>query len=266
MAISTDSAGFSGGTISPAARICSMVGIILFKSFDLPESIAAGNTYIPVRIMRFPASNLEGDGNNRLEFEDVGYIIDEGLRLAGMDEPDSRSITGGENCRFADAVETRSGGGQATIRNIATSPIGVVVIAIVPFHPVLLGQQLVHLANPGTLDPPKLHDASLVGRFFLEAEFVHFPDNLESSGVVERQFGLIQETVGPRTARLAGRIESNTCFAYPGQQTANPGSKHHRGMRDPRAGFQHQAADTANRDVRSDTILVDYDKGAIQDI
>jgi len=85
-----------------------------------------------------------------------------------------------------------------------------------------------------------------------------------SSNFVERQSGLIKQTVGPRAARLTGRVESHTGFTDPHNKRAGTGCQHDSGVADPRSGFQHDTGESANRNVRAHTILVHNDESAVE--
>mgnify|MGYP002717173366 CR=1 FL=1 len=101
---------------------------------------------------------------------------------------------------------------------------------------------------------------------FAKAQREHLAHDAQPRGVIQRQPRLPQQPVGARPARLAGRIKPHAGLAYPGNQCAGARSQRDCGMRDPRARFQHDPSQPANRDLGAGAVGIDRNKGTIGDI
>ncbi|MNF94956.1 hypothetical protein D3C84_776860 [compost metagenome] len=180
-----------------------------------------------------------------------------------MDKAHGRRIACRQHGRFGDAVEAGGGRRQTAVGDIRRIPLLAVVIARAPVHAVLLGQQLVGFTHPRAFDAAQLLDAALGRRRLLEAQFVHLAHHLQAQLIVQRKLGLVQQTVGPRPARLTAGIQAHPGLADPYQQGAYGGGQVYRGMGHPRTGLEHDAGHRTDRDMHAHAGLVDHHEGAV---
>lgn len=73
------------------------------------------------------ARHAEGLGDHGFELVDVGDVVDEGERLAGVEEADRRSISGREHGGFGQAVEARCCLAEAAIDRVGQIPVSRIV-------------------------------------------------------------------------------------------------------------------------------------------
>ena len=70
----------------------------------------------------------------------------------------------------------------------------------------------------------------------------------------------------PRTARLPGGIEANTGLTHPNEQGTHPRRERAGGMRDARAGLQHQAGHAAHGDMGAHPVDIHDDESAVEHV
>ena len=200
-----------------------MVGMIRLQELGLPEDVPAGQSHLPLRVGRIPGRDPESHGNHRFELEDVGDVVNERLRLAGVDEADRRGVPRRQDGGLADAVQAGGGGREAAVRHITTPPLRGVVVARVPTHTVLAGEKFVHLPHAHPFDAAKLLHTAAFGRLLLEAQRIHLAYDFQSRRVIQGQLRLIEKPVGPRPSRLARGVEPDARLAHPDEEAPDPG-------------------------------------------
>ena len=94
---------------------------------------------------------------------------------------------------------------------------------------------LVERTNANALDAAQLIDRAPRRRLLPEAHPVHRTDDAQSRTFVQRSLRLVEQTVGARSARLAGSIESNPSLSNPHEQTSDARSESDGRVRDSRA-------------------------------
>jgi len=234
-----------------------------------PKQVATRHTHLPLDrcaialALQDPARGLEGGGRGGFELIDVGDIIDEGLRLAAMQETNRRRIARSQDRSLAEAIEASRGRRQGTIGDVGIVPILAVVVALVPIDATALGQELIHFAHACAFDPAQLLDRAAGRRLLVEAASVHLAHDLETSLLVEREASLKQQPVGPSAARLAASIEADTALADPDQEAADPSRQDNGSVADAGARLQHQAGEAADWNLCTDSSLVNDDEGAV---
>src|SRR5262249_51142253 len=96
-----------------------------------------------------------------------------------------------------------------------------VVIAAFPVDTVLSGDQFIHLAYTSAFNAPQLVDRTARWCLLPEASSVHFAHNVETSLVIKRDTGLIEQLVCAGATGLARGVEANPGLTNPDQQAAN---------------------------------------------
>ena len=156
MATGWASAGGDGRASSPAESISSMLGIsfvsrpVLRKLSRQPRLTSPTGS---VADGRFPllgfACNAERDRHDGAGLVDVGNVVDEGLRLAGVQEADGGRIASGKDGGFGEAVQAGRCLAEAAIRDVRDAPVAWVVSSPSPSNAVLLGQHFVGALSRG---------------------------------------------------------------------------------------------------------------------
>ena len=78
--------------------------------------------------------------------------------------------------------------------------------------------------------------------------------------------GTSSQLVGACAAWLPRCVEAHARFSDPDQQAADAGGEDHRRVADTCSGLQHNASEPADRDLRSDSGLVDEHERAIEHV
>ena len=89
------------------------------------------------------ACHAHGHGYDRFKLVDVGDVIDEGLRFAGVQKPYCGCVSCCQDGCLGQSVEACGGLTEAPVRKVGPAPIAGVVLAPLPLHAVLLRQNLV---------------------------------------------------------------------------------------------------------------------------
>ena len=89
---------------------------------------------------------------------------------------------------------------------------------------------------------------------------------LSRASGIERETSLMQQAVGTRAARLAGRVKPHTRFAHPYEETPDPGGKGHGRMRYAGARLQHETSQAADRDMCAYPFAIDNDECTVENI
>src|SRR3990167_1705577 len=144
-----------------------------------------------------------------------------------MNKPNGRCITGGENSRFRDSVETSRCRTQAAIGDIAHVPLLRIVMPPFPIKTVFFSQKLIKLPPPRPFDSPQLLHTSWCRRLFVETKSIHFPHHPQTSLIIERKLCLVKQPIRPRPAWLPRGIHPHPCFTNPHQQTPHPRCRRH---------------------------------------
>ena len=229
MATDFASSGAAGGSSPPAASICSIPGMSRFIRPVLrkrsrqprrtsPIGLPAGRVPSPLRLPR----DLKCDRNDSLELVHVGHVVNERLRLAGMQETNRWRVSRGEDGGLGQSVEARRRLAEATIGEIRGIPITGVVSPPLPRHAMLSGQHLVQTLDTRTFDSAQLLDGPSLRRRLAETHVVHLAYDFEPGVGIECKARLMKQSIGPRSPWLTGRVEANTGLADPDQQTNPP--------------------------------------------
>ena len=183
-----------------------------------------------------------------------------------MQKSDGRGISRGENGGFRQTVEARGGLAEATIGQIRGLPMPGVVSPPLPLHSVLPGQHLVQTLYTRSLDPPELIDGPALWSRLAETHVVHLANDLETGVGIERKPRLMKKAIRAGSPRLTSRIEADARFANPDQQTSNSRRERDGRMGDASAWLEHQACESANRNVRTYTVSIDNDERSVKDV
>ena len=103
-------------------------------------------------------------------------------------------------------------------------------------------------------------------RFLAEPQGIHLANHHQPQIGIKGELCLVEKAIRACTAGLARRVETHASFADPYQQCANTRGERTSGMGNPCTWLQHEARNTANRDVRTNTALVHNDEGTIEHI
>ena len=136
----------------------------------------------------------------------------------------------------------------------------------IPFDAVLSGEQLIEPLDPSSLNSAKLIDRAALRRRFAEPHREHFSDHSEARILIERQPGLIQEPIGAGATGLARGVQPDTGFPDPYDQTSDTRRQRRGSVGNSSTRLQHQACETADRDLRTNTSLVDNHERAVENI
>lgn len=136
----------------------------------------------------------------------------------------------------------------------------------IPFDAVLSGEQLIEPLDPSSLNSAKLIDRAALRRRFAEPHREHFSDHSEARILIERQASLIQEPIGAGATGLARGVQPDTGFPDPYDQTSDTRRQRRGSVGNSSTRLQHQACETADRDLRTNTSLVDNHERAVENI
>src|ERR1044071_7663547 len=129
-----------------------------------------------------------------------------------MNKSDGRGVTGCQYGGFRDAIKTGSRRTQTTVGEIAALPLSIIIVASVPLYAILFGDQFIAFPHSCPFNAAQLLDTSSAGRFFAKSQGIHFPDYFQAGIIIERQFSLIEQFIGARSAWLACRVEAHASF------------------------------------------------------
>src|SRR5579885_3412833 len=241
------------------------------EEIDLAKSIAAGTARFPDGIareaaLRRAAGDLKSNRNDGLELVDVGHIIDEALRLAGVNKADGGRIARGEDSRLGQSIKAGGAGAETPVRGIRSAPIVWVIIPSAPIDPVLARMKLIKPFHTRALYAAQLLDRAPFRGLFAKAQGIHLPHDFEPRAFIEREARLKQQAVRSRAAGLARGIKPDARLADPDDERSRARGKRNGGMADARARLEHQACEPSDRDVRTHAILVHDYEGAIEHI
>ena len=114
--------------------------------------------------------------------------------------------------------------------------------------------------------PRKLLDAPSLGRGLPEPHLVHLADDTQSSIVIQRELGLVEQSVGTRAAGLTRGVHADAAFTAPHEQCSGTRGQCHSGMGHAGTRFEHQAGDRTHGDVHADAGFIDQNKRTILDV
>jgi len=102
------------------------------QNLFLAKHIATGQTHLPFRVERLFGSDLESDGNDGIEFQYIGYIVNERERFSRMDKPYRRCVSGRQYRRLGDAVQGGRSGTETAVDFVRRVPLFRIVSSALP--------------------------------------------------------------------------------------------------------------------------------------